>query len=248
MTTVIHIALLMALVIFQSCNNHSDVSDKSLTAKDSIISSINTKVPIDTPRSFVKNYGIEDNNPLFVFVGEKVLVEPIPTRQYSMDNGFKAKYVILQKVFGDFLSDTIEFVAYDHYGIPPFSKFTNVLLFVSADSGLYYHQKYMYNDVYKAKDGRWAGTYAWEDYAHENNKHTKVKPVRVDFLQRVSYPNKMTDDDGKVLTRSLPKPYFETIGDSSIAIYGNYVEELFILKRDGYLTARELFKKGNLKH
>jgi len=43
------------------------------------------------------------------------------------------------------------------------------------------------------------------------------------------------------LTRSYPKPYFKTIGDSAIAVYGNYVEELFELKRDGYLTARELF-------
>ena len=95
-----------------------------------------------------------------------------------MDKGFKAKYAILEKVYGNFPYDTIEFVAYDHYGIPPFSKFKNVLLYVGADSGTYYHENYLYNDVYKTKSGRWAGSYAG-DYKHACNKHTKIKPVKI---------------------------------------------------------------------
>ena len=186
----------------------------------------------DTLRSFVKNYGVNDSNRLFVFVGEKISVEPLLYQRGSMDNGFKAKYAILKKVYGDFPEDTIEFVAYDHYGLPPFSKFKNVLLYVSGDSGMYYHQKYMYNDVYETKDGRWAGTYAADDYNHPYNKHTKIKPIKIDFATRVAYPT----------NEEYPKPFFKTIGDSTIAIYGNYVEELFALKKTGILTARELFK------
>lgn len=199
--------------------------------KDTVINNSN-KTLVDTPRSFVKNFGVNDSNRLFVFVGEKISVEPIPSKQGSMDNGFKAKYTILKKVYGDFALDTIEFVAYDHYGLPPFSKFKNVLLYVSADSGMYYHQKYMYNDVYKTKDGRWAGTYAIDDYKHPYNKHTKIKPIKIDFAQRIAYPK---NDE-------YPKPYYKTIGDSTIAVYGNYVDELFALKKTGILTARELFK------
>jgi hypothetical protein len=168
---------------------------------------------------------------LFVFVGEKISVEPLPYEQGSMDNGFKAKYVILKKVYGSFPQDSIEFIAYDHYGIPPFSTFKNVLLFVSADSGTYYHQKYMYNDVYRTKEGDWAGPYAEQDYKHPYNKRTKIKPVKIDFDTRVAYPR----------NDKHPRPYFEPIGDSSVAIYGNYVEELFSLKKTGFLTARGLF-------
>jgi hypothetical protein len=195
---------------------------------------------VDTPRSFVKNYGALDSNRLFAFVGEKLSVEPLPETQGSMNYSFKAKYVILEKIYGDFTQDTIEFVAYDHYGIPAFSKFKNVLLFVSADSGTYYHEKYMYNDVYKTKDGRWAGAYS-RDYEHAYNKHTKIKPIKIDFVERVVYPVKVMDDRGNQLRYSYPQPYFRIVGDSAIPIYGNYVDDLFTLKKEGVLTARELF-------
>ena len=228
------------------CISQSNQTTKTSILQDTIIGSRQNQEPIDTPRSFVKSYGVQDNNPLFVFVGERIWVEPLPHEQGSMDNGFKAKYAVLKKVYGNFTADTIEFVAYDHYGTPSFSKFKNVLLYVSSDSGLYYHQKYMYNDVYKTKDGRWAGTYAWSDYEHEYNEHTKIKPVQIDFAQTLYYPAKVVDEEGRTLKRTFPKPYFRTVGDSAIAIYGNYIEDLFMLKRDGYLTARKIFKNGKL--
>ena len=199
-------------------------------------------VSIDTPGCFVKNYGVNDNNLLFAFIGEKLSVEPIPLEPHSMDNGFKAKYAILKKIYGNFSEDTIEFITYDHYGTPFFSEFKNVLLYVSADSGTYYHEKYMYNDVYKTVDGRWAGLYARADYEHAYNKRTKIKPVKIEFAHKVIFPLKKIDADGRSLIFSYPDPYFRTVGDSAIAIYGNYVEELFALKKTGFLTARGLFE------
>lgn len=84
-------------------------------------------------------------------------------------------------------------------------------------------------------------------YEHDYNKHTKIKPVKIEFAGAVSYPTKMVDDKGRQMTFSYPKPYFKTVGDSAFAVYGNYIEDLFKLKRDGYLTARSLFdnKKVN---
>jgi hypothetical protein len=201
-----------------------------------------TTALVDTPRSFVKNYGLHDTTKLFAFVGEKISVDHLPSKQNSFDNGFKAKYLILKKVYGNFSQDTIEFVAYDHYGMPAFSKFKNVLLYVSADSGTYYHQKYMYNDVYKTKDGRWAGMYASDDYEHGYNRHTKIKPVKIDFAVKVSFPIKTVDEQGQQLEFSFPKPYFKTVGDSAFAVYGNYVEDLFTLKKTGFLTSRGMFE------
>jgi len=231
MTTILKLTVAFVVVLLLSCNSQSN-------------DTVNSRNPalVNTPQSFVKNYGVNDSNHLFAFVGEKIAVEPLPHKQGSMDNGFKAKYAILQKVYGSFPQDTIEFVAYDHYGTPSFSKFKNVLLYVSADSGTYYHQKYMYNDVFKTKDGRWAGTYAGHDYEHAYNKHTEIKPVKVDFAVKVTYPTKMVDDEGQQLEFSYPKPYFKTVGDSAIAVYGNYVEDLFALKKSGVLTARGLFE------
>ena len=238
--TILQITFTLIVTLLLGCS--SQPSDTTMGAnRDTLLNKSKTTSIIDTPRSFVKNYGANDSNRLFVFVGEKILVEPVPLMRGSMDNGFKAKYVVLRKIYGHFPEDTIEFIVYDHYGTPPFSKFKNVLLFVSADSGTYYHQKYMYNDVYKTKDGRWAGTYAREDYEHSYNKHTKIKPIKIDFAQRIVYPITTIDEAGRRLTISYPKPYFKTIGDSAIAVYGNFAEELFALKKTGFLTARGLF-------
>lgn len=244
MTTSFHILLLVLTTLFISCNGQT-TSKKSNLGRQNTSTINRTTSKKNNPIDFVKNYNGEKNK-LFAFVGQKISVDDLPHREGSMDGGFKAKYKILQKVFGNFSQDTIEFVAYDHYGVPPFSKFDNVLLFVSSESGTYFHQKYMYNDVYLTKDGRWAGSYVQQDYEHDNNKTTSVKPIIIDFAKEVSYPTKIIRSDSQVITVSYPKKYFKTIGDKAIAVYGNYVDDLFILKRDGYLTAREIFKDGKL--
>lgn len=232
MTTLLQLISVLIVTVLLGCGNHQSDNTNNINK---------TSTLVDTPRSFVKNYGVNDTTRLFAFVGKKISVDQLPHEQGSMDNGFKAKYAILKRVYGSFAKDTIEFVAYDHYGRPAFSKFKNVLLFVSADSGTYYHQKYMYNDVYKTKDGRWAGTYASDDYAHAYNKHTKIKPVKIEFVEKVSFPTKTVDEEKRQLEFSYSKPYFKTIGDSAFAVYGNYVEDLVTLKKEGVLTARGLF-------
>ena len=100
----------------------------------------------------------EKKNTLFVFVGEKIFVQELPHNDNSIDAKFKAKYKILQRVYGNFSKDTIEFEVYDHYGVPGFSHYKNVLLFVSEYEGKYYHEKYQYFDVYQTNSGKWAGT------------------------------------------------------------------------------------------
>ncbi|MBX3257836.1 MAG: hypothetical protein KF862_27145 [Chitinophagaceae bacterium] len=241
----IYIATFLLTFLLESCNGQVDHDSPNSSLQDSLTQSKETSVK-NNPVDYVKNYNGEDNQ-LFVFVGHKILVENLPYKEGSMDEGFKAKYKILQKVFGNFSQDTIEFVVYDHYGIPAFSKFEDVLLFVSADSGTYFHQKYMYNDVYKTKDGRWAGSYAIKDYKHGNNKKIKIKPIKIGFQIPVIYPLKEIRGNGDTIQLSYPKPYFKTIDNGAIVVYGNYVEELFILKRDGFLTARNIFHNGELR-
>jgi hypothetical protein len=157
-----------------------------------------------------------------------------------MDNGFKAKYAILKKMYGEFPEDSIEFVAYDHYGIPDFSKFKHVLLYVSADRGTYYHQKYLYDDVYKTTNGRWAGPHT-DAYEHAYNKHTKIKPVKINFVESIAYPRKKKYY-GREMVLSYPEPYFKIVGDSAFAVYGNYIEDLVTLTKTGVLTSRGFFE------
>lgn len=181
----------------------------------------------------------ENQNHLIAFVGEKIEVKEIPYEPGDFDAGFIAKYKVLQMVYGNYTKDTIEFEASDHYGTPPFSEYKNVLLFVVEDEGKYYHEKYMYNDVYITRSGKWAGSYAGGDYGHEFNYNTTVKPQKINFLEEVSYNIEgRTKEEAEII---FPKPYYKISRDKAIAVYGNYIEELFRLKKEGFLTARKLF-------
>ena len=109
-------------------------------------------------------------------------------------------------IFGTYKADTIEFIAFDHYGQPAFSEYKTVLLYVSNFNGKLYHEKYMYSDVYQTIDGRWAGPYESQDYSHENNKNTTVKPEPIAFQEPISFDLKNLDKES--IKRFYPEPYF----------------------------------------
>ncbi len=183
-------------------------------------------------------------NRLFVFVGEKISVTPFEPElregEIMLDAAFKAKYKVIETVFGKYDKDTIEFEVYDHRGVPAFSKFNFTLLYVSKGSdSILYHEKYMYSNVYKTTDGRWAGPYESDDYSHRYNKNTSVRPVPILFRDSIFFDIKEMDTVS--IKRLYPEPYFKIENGKAYPIMGNYIQELFQLKRDGTLKARELF-------
>lgn len=197
---------------------------------------------------------------LFAFVGQKIELKEIPQKRLiehvdtvvkdgdttyrklvtvSMDYKFLAKYKVLQQVYGSFVADTIEFVVYDHYGVPAFSKYKTVLLYVSNYNGKLIHEKYQFADVYKTKNGRWASGYRTGDYEHDFNKNTTIKPELIEFEKEVSYSLKRQPRED--IENLYPPPYYKIKDNKAIVVYGNYVEELFVLKRNGILKARRIF-------
>jgi len=88
----------------------------------------------------------EDTLPsnVYVFIGQKLKVDYEPEPYYcdviTMDSRFNAVYKILEQEFGHYNKDTISFTVFDHYGRPAFSKYQNVLLFVSEYCGKLYHE------------------------------------------------------------------------------------------------------------
>lgn len=200
-----------------------------------------TMTPLIAKDTTIEN---EKNNRLFVFVGEKIEITPIPFRQGNFDAGLKAKYKVILNVYGDYNNDVIEFEAYDHYDAFPFLNYKNVMLYISEEDGKFYQEKYMYDPVFQTKNGRWAGPYS-SDYDHSYNENTTVKIEKINFASDAVLPTKRIDKYGKEMTFSYEEPYFKTVGDSARIVYGNYVEDLFQLKKEGVLTARELF--GNKK-
>lgn len=206
-----------------------------LSGKPSISDFTGKSTPLISKSTTTKN---DPDNKLFVFVGEKIEISPVPYTRGAFDGGVKAKYRILQRVYGHFDKDTIEFEAYSHSRRFLFTDYKTVLLYVSEHNGKLYQEKYLYDPLFKTKDGRWAGPYS-SDYGHSNNEHTKVTPEKIDFAEEVSFPLKNIDAKNQAIV--YPEPYFRIVGGKAIAVYGNFVPELFKLKRDGVLTSRGLF-------
>lgn len=207
-----------------------------------------------------KSYGQTKKDSLYVFVGEKISVKEVSSPNvtesfdilfengvisYSksgtinMDNKFLARYKVRQVLFGNYVSDTIDFFAYDHLGTPEFSKYQTVLLYVQDYNGRLVHQKYQFADVYETKNGRWASSYKADDYRHEFNKSSTVIPEKIDFMKEVTYDIKGRGK--KNVEEWFPSTYYKIKRDKAIAVYGNYVEELFELKKNGVLKARGIF-------
>lgn len=206
--------------------------------------------------SLTSAFGQIQKENLIVFVGEKIEVKYSPEEEQqhvdtiidgidtsyvrrnfiSIDGRFVAKYKILQLVHGTYITDTIEFIVFDHFGDPAFSKHQTVLLFVLNYEGKLYHVKYQYFKLYMTESGKWASPYPTSDYLHPFNDGITIKPEKIDFQGDVSFSvDKLRRKARKIW---YPKPYYEIENGRAIAIYGNYVEELFILKQQTILKAR----------
>lgn len=191
----------------------------------------------------VSSFGQTKKDSLYVFVGKKIEVigfkQKLDTNEIPFDAAFKAKYEVIQNLYGNYNKDTIEFEAYDHYGKPAFSNYDYVLLFVSNYNGKLYHEKYQYFDVYKTTNGRWASGYAVRDYGHSYNKNTTVKPEKIGFVEEVSY--KIRSRNKQEIETNFPSPYYKVENNMAIVVWGNYIEQLFELKKTGILKARGFF-------
>jgi hypothetical protein len=115
---------------------------------------------------------------LFAFIGEKISVTEFDPDQnntrieidsvsgdtiehitIAMDYGFKAKYRVVKNIYNNLKKDTIEFVAYDHYGRPKFEDYGSIILYISKGKlgKEYFHQKYQFDPLLINEDGEWEG-------------------------------------------------------------------------------------------
>lgn len=191
-----------------------------------------------------------EKDSLYVFVGEKIKMEEIPFAidtfpdgkiVVPMDAAFNCEYKIIENIYGNYTSDTIRFKAYDHYGVPAFSEYENVMLFVSLESdGELYHLKYQFFDLYKTKDGKWASPYiGYGCYDPDIKDEIDIKPVRIKFDPSVSFDiSRFENSDIKYY---YPDKYFSIKNGKAYPKYGNYIPELFELKKRGILNARGIF-------
>ncbi|WP_347989670.1 hypothetical protein [Methylomonas sp. AM2-LC] len=168
----------------------------------------------------------------FAFVGEKISVEridPSPdTIQFSQK--YNAKYRVLDIVYGNYNSEIIEFTLYSHKGSPAFAGFEHVLLYMTVHEGKYYHHN-VYSPLFETVDGEWAGPYYTNGYSYKTN----IEPEIIFFQKPVSFD--ISQLPFEYINEFYPKPYYKYQNKRAIAVYGNYVPELFLLALNGVLRA-----------
>ena len=190
----------------------------------------------DSKSSCMENEGKK----LLIFVGERIEVKEDTTVYFSgLPYGqYKCRYKILEVICGDYNKKEISFIAYDHYGTPAFSDYKTSLLYVyseppSKDS--FYHVNYQYDALYKTKDGKWASPYSFMNYDAEDTVTKKIKLHKVEYAEDVSFDVKGMSRQS--LNRFYPLPYYSIANKKATAHYGNYIDELVKLKKEGALKS-----------
>jgi hypothetical protein len=190
-----------------------------------------------------KRCGEDPADTLLVFVGRRINVQPAgdetpPGQPFLLDSKWRASYQILRILCGTYPADRIEFDVYDHYGTPAFAEFETVLLYVSRYQGRLVHEKYMYNPVWETADGEWAG--CGDPYALDDAHRGQIRAVPIRFKREVSFP--LANLTEPQIQERYPSEYFVRQGNRAVCRAGTGVQDLFTIKRDGFLRARGIFQ------
>jgi hypothetical protein len=192
---------------------------------------------------------VADDDKLLAFIGQKMRLEaqpptpPEPPRcrdcvVVTIGNAhFVASYRILETVYGNYRGGTISFDVYDHYGVPSFSRYDTVLLFVRRQpDGSWLHEKYQAYGLYKGVDGEWYG--CGDPYQGAPHPGGSVHARPVQFAAPVSYP--LDGLSGERIESSYPAGYFEIRDGRAYCLMGAPVAELVRAKRETVLKARRV--------
>lgn len=198
----------------------------------------------------IKHGGANKNINLYAFVGKKISVtefdpnenqEDVPTgkyeideetgdtlkvikKRYVMDNAFKCKYQVIRKMFNYLETDTVEFIAYNHYGTPGFAERDIVILYLSKskDGSHYFHQKYQYDNVYINKKGHY---YSYPKFSGSESPEK--------FENMIDFDKTFSDEkydvshlDAEAIKMYYPPKFYKIENNFAIPIKGIYLNRL----------------------
>ncbi|WP_379964655.1 hypothetical protein [Epilithonimonas sp. UC225_85] len=197
--------------------------------------------------------GINESINLYAFVGEKISViefDPnenqeknqksekildeetgdsatVVYQRYIMDNAFRCKYKIIRKLFNDTKTDTIEFLAYDHYGNPAFAEKDTVILYLSKsiEDGHFFHQKYQFDNVFKDENGNYFSYPKFNGSEDQSNASLKGFDVN---LKNVNFDVSHLNDDAKKIY--YPKEFYKIENNIATPVKGIYLYQLIIYR------------------
>lgn len=181
---------------------------------------------------------------LYVFIGKKIKVWASPSsycNAYALDSRAIAKYSVIKNIYGDFKKDTIQFTTYVHSSPLPqnyipfkanFTDYEYCLLYVLKYKGELIQVKYLFDDVFLTKEGKWASPLKPKGLFHSISPDL-FKPDKINFSSPIEF--EYDDRFYKEIYQNFPAAY-NTVSDGKITVnYGYYVEDLFEIRKVGAL-------------
>ena len=179
---------------------------------------------------------------LYVFIGKKIRVwGSIPGYCNSdhLDSRTLAKYEIVKNIYGDFKKDTIQFSSYSHGSLSKenyvpfkttrFDDYEYCLLYLLEYKGELIQIKYLFDDVYLTKEGKWATPVKRKGQSNSISPDL-FKPNKINFIAPIEF--------------EYDKLYGSTAQKEKVIInYGYYVEDLFEIRKSDYLKNYEYLIK-----
>lgn len=172
-----------------------------------------------------------ENKKLYIFIGKKISIKEfnpnlqqeksktkeldpetgdtltVTHQSYIMDNAFHCIYLVIKNLKNHLIKENVEFNAYDHYDRPGFEKYENVILYISKNkNGNFFHQKYMYDPVYKI-NGKWVGILSFIFPNNNLKQWKKFKTVNINKSYTIK--EELGSCDKECQKIYYPSPYFE---------------------------------------
>ena len=181
---------------------------------------------------------------LYIFIGKKIKFWGSPSSYCNagaIDSRTIAKYQVVKNIYGDFKKDTIQFASYVHSSpnrqnyIPfktSFADYEYCLLYVLEYKEELIQVKYLFDDVYMTKEGKWASPLKPKGLFHTISPDL-FKPEKINFSTPVEFEYEA------VFFKQMKENFSETytkISDGKITVnYGYYIEDLFEIRKTGRL-------------
>lgn len=178
----------------------------------------------------MNSFAQKRNDSLLVFVGSM-----IPSNDISKNSeGYvKLRYKILEKTYGNYNSETIDFFAYYDADKLKFTQHKNCLLFLQQRDNAFYKMVLPVYDVYRTVDGRWAsGAKKWE---YGPALQTSIKPRHLQFKDSVYFD--LTGLTQEEIEHWYPAKYYERKGNVAIPVFGSYTDELVEINKSSFLSS-----------
>jgi hypothetical protein len=222
-------------------NSYRHTTKKYLVADLVKKKKINIKLKLEPCEAWPSHQ--EKPTKLYVFVGKKIKTwdSPFSNCNNSFNDRTLAKYEVVKNIYGDFNKKTIQFTSYSHeITIPSYSfeDYEYCLLYVLKYKGEFIQIKYLYDDVYLTKEGRWA-TPLIPKGSLNSISPDQFKPDKIDFLTpfELHYDEKFK----KRLKMYFFESYIKIVGSKIEVTHGYYIEDLFEIRKAGRLKEYEIF-------